>query len=770
MKKITNSFIRNIVRQSLNESYGLLNEYDIKTTTIIGNIPIGTTVSGMTLPECPDGGFCYSTLDQAKKDVNDLLAGGTNGLIEKYCPSKISYRQGKGIKMGNPTYNNTKIAALSSELWSELTDQGMDSGDIENGLRSLGNFPNFCKSEELFHKYFTSVQSSQNSNFFGKSPVTGVNDPLTGVGEVYDGFEGNTWYGINNDDASQRDGYYLIISELFQASIDESDRQYKAWVEELNKNYEIATQKATEELAASEKLKAAEAAKKAEDAANLAKIGGAGLEGFMINHPTLIKSSVKEPSGPNWNARVYLLDTGIKTIDNFYYGEIVKDGVPLAVKFRKDVLTEPLTLDPDTEWRLKYGTSQSDTWEYDDVIISDDKKSIALTTDTELENPFITTESYRHKGFRHNLLTEVELKYKKKPYLTGPDVVAIQKKLNIGTTGGYGPETQRTVAAFQTKKGITPVTMGDVDEATWTAIMAEPDPIQQTGTGYTQDLKVGMTGPDVVEIQTKLGISTKGGYTTETESKVKEFQEKYKTKLPNSTLGIVDKATFDLIRVLKPSDARKFYSGAKTNYEPKDWIIITPNRGAEGNIFIDQKYYKIKSVSPDRMTVVLDLEMSNTDLDTPEDYSVLKVGGMTAKIVFGNEADGLTKNAPIANNNRDNNSGTRNNNNNSGTRNNNNNSGTRSNNNNSSTNIEKQKQRDVRKKEYCDTLRQIKQYINNNKGGDLTINCQYTPKTRNQIMMALTGGTIVNPATQVTPVDQPQYNVVQPESPTNQSL
>ena len=64
----------------------------------------------------------------------------------------------------------------------------------------------------------------------------------------------------------------------------------------------------------------------------------------------------------------------------------------------------------------------------------------------------------------------------------------------------------------------------------------------------------------------------------------------------------------------------------------------------------------------------------------------------------------------------------------------------------------------------------MKQYINNNKGGDLTINCQYTPKTRNQIMMALTGGTIGTPVTPVTPVDQPQYNVVQPESPTNQFL
>ena len=37
-------------------------------------------------------------------------------------------------------------------------------------------------------------------------------------------------------------------------------------------------------------------------------------------------------------------------------------------------------------------------------------------------------------------------------------------------------------------------------------------------------------------------------------------------------------------------------------------------------------------------------------------------------------------------------------------------------------------------------------------------------------MMALTGGTIGTPVTPVTPVDQPQYNVVKPESSTNQLL
>ena len=87
--------------------------------------------------------------------------------------------------------------------------------------------------------------------------------------------------------------------------------------------------------------------------------------------------------------------------------------------------------------------------------------------------------------------------------------------------------------------------------------------------------------------------------------------------------------------------------------------------------------------------------------------------------------------------------------------------------NNSGTNIvdtEKQKRRKLRKQETCNTLREIKQYLNNTKGLSMTVNCIWDQEIRNQIMLALTGGTLV------APVDQPVNNVVQPESPTNKFL
>ena len=196
MKKITNSFIRNIVRQSLNENYGLLNEYDITTTTKIGTIPIGTTINNMTVPQCPDGGFCYSTLDQARKDYESLSAGGSGGLIQKYCPSKNLTNRKGAIAMGKPTYNTTKIQQLSGELWSELTDTGMDPADIINGFRSLENFPNFCRSEELFYSYWERLRKN-----------------MAGRGQgAYNGFEGNSNYGIINDDADDRDNYFKEFS------------------------------------------------------------------------------------------------------------------------------------------------------------------------------------------------------------------------------------------------------------------------------------------------------------------------------------------------------------------------------------------------------------------------------------------------------------------------------------------------------------------------------------------------------------------------------
>ena len=75
MKRITNSFIKNIVRQSLNESYGLLNEQvPVYSYTLTNKyrmdgyiVAKGTVVQNLTIPECPDGGFCYSVIEAAKK-------------------------------------------------------------------------------------------------------------------------------------------------------------------------------------------------------------------------------------------------------------------------------------------------------------------------------------------------------------------------------------------------------------------------------------------------------------------------------------------------------------------------------------------------------------------------------------------------------------------------------------------------------------------------------------------------------------------------------
>ena len=725
MKKITDSLLKRIVRRSLNESYGLLNEYNITTKTQIGDIPIGTTINNMTLPECPDGGFCYSTLDQARKDYEELSVGGSGGLIQKYCPSKNLTNRKGAIAMGKPTMSIAQINSASGELWSELTDTGMDPADIKNGFRSLENFPNFCKSEELFYSYWESLRKN-----------------MAGRGQgAYNGFEGNSNYGIINDDNDDRDSYFLIISELFQASIQVSDSQYEAWFTQLNANYKVTKD-------AADKLDKDNLDKKNREA----KIKGGGGEyvKWLQEHPALINKS-EIITTDRGDANLYSLNTNDPIINQYQYGVLLVvdpnnpslDGTYDDVRVKKGT-DIAVSINPATDKFWQFAISQNDVWRYDDVAWSDAFNpsfggKLALTTSPDLEddgklNKSIQTE--RTKGFRHNLLTEVDLKYNpKKPYLAGPDVVAIQKKLNIGTTGGYGPETQRTVAAFQTKKGITPVT-GDVDEATYKAIMAEPDPIVPSATAWTRDLNIGSTGPDVDAIQTKLKLKT-GKYGTDTQTAVMDYQKKY-TDLDDT--GIVDKETFEHIMANTKLGTPSTFSGKKPPYKKGDWIVVKPNSGNEASqLYENNGYFKILDV-PDAYTIIIDADWQGSGYAT--------IGGTTAKIIFGPEAIEGVKTIPTVSNNSSNKKekGTR-----SNTSNSSNNSGT------NTVNIEKQKQRDVRKKEYCDTLRQIKQYINNNKGGDLTINCQNTPKTRNQIMMALTGGTIGTP---VTPVEQPANNVV----------
>jgi len=738
MKIITDSFIKNIVRQSLNENYGLLNEYKITTKTKIGDIPIGTTISGMTEPLCPPGGFCFDTLAQAKIDYRSLNVGGKGGLMQKYCPS-VS-RKNKGIKMGEPTLNIAKITSMSNELWDQLTDNLMNAGDIKSGLKNLGNFPNFCLSEKLFYGYWTQQ---------------------SGQGGVYNGFEGGAdirgyHYGINNDDDSDRDAYYEIISDLFSASIEESDTQYEAWKKELITNYGLM------KVAVDKKNKADQRNKEIE---NKIKGGGGQNAAWLSEHPALNKDP-KLTTTDRGQLYAYSLDTNDPIINSYQYGVLLNQDPnnPSVDGTYDDVAVKSglaITIDPATYKFWQFAISQNDAWRYDGVawagswegngLSIPNKSKIALTTSPDLEddekiNKSIQTE--RTKGFRHNLLTEVELKYKEKPYLESPDVVAIQKKLNIGTVGGYGPETKRKVAAFQKENGITPVT-GDVDEVTWTAIMAKPDP--PSATVYTRVLDIGSTGPDVEAIQTKLK-SKKGKYSTDTQTAVMNYQKKY-TDLPDS--GVVDKDTFNHIMANTKLgvDVPISYSGKKHNYKKGDWISIKPNSGNDATqLYENNGYFKILD-TPDDYTIVIDADW------TKGVKSYTLAGGTTAKVIFGPEAIGGVKTIPTVNDNST-----------KGSRNKVDNSGTRSKGSTSTGNVETKTRKVARNTEFCNNLIEIKKYLNTNKGSNLRLNCQKTRNTINQIMLALTGGAQIKPVTPVTPVDQPQYNVVQPESPTNQSL
>ena len=727
MKIITDSFIKNIVRQSLNENYGLLNEYNITTKTQIGDIPIGTFVSGMTLPLCPDGGFCFDTLAQAKKDYRGLTVEGKSGLMQKYCPS--GSRKNKGIKMGRPTFNNAQIASISSEMWNRFTRDMMYPDDIKRGLRSLENFPNFCKSEYLFYSFWVKNKSDR------------------GLGDVYNGFEGNDEYGINHGDASDRNAYYEIISNLFQASISESENQYKAWVDELNKKYALI------KVAVDKKNKEAETDKKR-------KGGGGQQEGWLKEHPALSKNAnfIDTDRGKLY---AYSLNTNDPIVNSYQYGVLLNidasnpsiDGTYDAVAVKNGLA---ITIDPATYKFWQFAISQNDAWRYNGVAWSTAwekssfKGKLALTTSPDLEdddkiNYSIQTE--RTKGFRHNLLTEVEYKLGDTNELK-PGILKIQQKLGITPKKPvvYDKETVDKVKELQAKQNPPIPVNGIVDDVTLTAIMALP-----SATEYTRLLTIGSTGPDVEAIQTKLKAK-KGKYGTDTQTAVMNYQKKY-TDLPDS--GDVDEETFNHIMANTKlgTDIPISYSGKKHNYKKGDWISVKPNSGSDATqLYENNGYFRILDV-PDDYTIIIDVDWTKG----VKSYSL--AGGTTAKVIFGPDAIGGVKTIPTVIDNST-----------KGSRNKVYNSGTRSKGSTSTGNVETKTRKVARNTEFCNNLIQIKQYLNTNKGSDLTVNCQKTQKTLNQIMLALTGGAQIKPVATVTPVDQPQYNVVQPESPTNQFL
>ena len=755
MKKITDSLLKRIVRQSLNESFGLLNEATFATGKITS---AGVEYENLDITEnpCPRGGFCLTPATNSGYKMASEFVKETSipkGYTEQitWMESVMALCDNEEYSKGEPMDEST-IGNIVSEIQDEMDDTSIDEPLIKKKIILLGDFPSFCIAKEKSNSYGYDI--------FGSNA------------------EGRMNYGVGDND-DYKNYIVLPVFQLLQNSISKTKKFEPKFLESV-----------------------AAAAKTQKPKIDITT-GGGGTPNYdlpidalpcVLEHPALINK--KEPLK---NGFGFKLNTGVPIIDSFIFGVTKDPNVVDSGLFGKKLNTKnDLELDFDCNDKYIQVAYSQTTWDYDNVMDSSlwvtavNTGRVALTTHPDLEddgeiNKSIQTE--RTKGFRHNLLTEVELKLNDK----GEEVRKIQKKLQLPPDRGtptFGPDTLKAVINHQKTEGakLTPPlnTTGLVDQATYDSIMAIPDPIVPSATKWIRLLDIGSTGPDVEAIQTKLNIK-KGKYGTETQTEVTNYQKKYSSL---DDTGIVDEKTFNHIMANTKlgTDTSITYSGKKHNYKIGDWIKVNPLDGSitEGfgdgtssvgtsinsglkKLSLTGKNFGLSSGSNNKtsLTKTVSLAAGLTDnggvfkiTDVPDVYTVILdvsftanntvIGGSTQKVLFGEQASEGSK--TIVKRDRNNNN---NNNNNSGTRSNTNNSGRRSNNNNSSINTvdaEKQKQRDVRNKEFCDTLRQVKQYINNNKGGDLTVNCQRTQKTKNQIMMALTGGTIGTPVAPVAPV------------------
>jgi len=622
MKKITDSLLSRIVRQSLNESYGILNE-EIKN--------------------CPDGGFCVG--DKNIEYVKSIKNGG-GSYVEKL---KNIGNLCNVAKMGKSTFNDSLISTTADKLFELLgSNKGyvsVDEDKIKRQITQMNNFPNFCEIKKIFKEH-TGVELTT--------------DYPGGLRSV------NSYpFGRESDDQNEDTLTYVLspLVDIINKSLN------------ITKNQKIINSK-EEKINASNKLKKQEellvTAKKCGyntvdeykksgfkcdgpaytpggggNSANQVSFAGYGC---ISEHPALIKTPIKIDKGVG-----YKLDVNNQTIKNLIFGvqkRGVEDPTDQGVIIRPD---SGIVLDFNCPNKFLQYSLSTTAWDYDAVI--DNKGKIGLTTDPALENEF-TNESYKHKGFRYNLLTEAP----------------------TGTTTG------NTVFELSVAKKSK--------------------------------------GADVKLIQQKLGIKVDGGFGTDTEIAVKEFQEKYKDKLPNSTPGVVDQATFDLIKILKDTNAKKVYSGQKHNYVAGDWIKVTPET-QDSQLTGNDGYFKIISVTDYTVVIEATLLASGT------------TGGSTQRVLFGEDAkEGTQEVIKKDRNNNDNDNKSRRN-----------NSGTKSSTKSYNGNIdpEKQKQRKIRNQETCNTLREIKQYLNNTKGLSMTVNCKWNQEIRNQVMLSLTGGTPVTP-------------------------
>ena len=726
MKRITDSLLKRIVRQSLNESYGLLNE-ETYTLPYFKNSETGEEYRNIEISvnPCPDEGFCF-TGDNSLYNASELSKSlsPVSGAIETGNRLGVAAR---GIELVNKLSKNCTILKYGKsnnditlkaveDIGREYSNTDTDEDRVRNIILSL-SYPQWCEAIEVGRQkgygdnFWTlqTVGSDDYSPYVANPSLDVLRNTVKNTEKKISEFWNSVGKSINDKKSSEKTSNETLLANAIKCGYPD--------VEAYRKGTDGVPWKC---LGAK------------------FTIGGGGevgsnqvsFKGYecIITHPALINTSIQIPMGLG-----YKLNTGNKTIDSFIFG-VSKTGpgnppTDTGVTI-KDGTGIPLDFSCETNKYIQFSLS-TNAWSYDAIVPymnpeyfnwsvpNNQQGKIVLTTDPDFEDDGKSNNSLQKeniKGFRHNLLTEIEYKNKD----TGPEVGIIQKKLGLPADKGtptYGPKTIEAVKKFQSNNDLT--VTGIVDDATYAKIMEIPDPIVPSATEFTRELKDKDTGPDVVAIQTKLGISTKRGYGPETQRAVLAFQKKY-TDLDDT--GIVDEKTFKKIMTEPAPGTSKKYSGRKHSYTKNDmnkWIKVTPNTD-ESQLSVNNGYFKIMDV-PDEYSVIIEAE-----------WVANGGGGSTQKVLFGEDAKQGTDQVISGTGGTGGEGGT------GGTG----GKGKRSGvvgGGGGTVDPERQRQRDLRKKEMCDALRQVKQYLNNTKDAGLTVNCQRDQNTLNQIMMALTG-------------------------------
>ena len=649
MKKITDSLLKKIVRQSLNEDYNMLNE-SYSTGPITYNKKQYPNIK-IDFNPCVDGGFCLGGKGSsiwAAKNIDKKLSGGKlvkgNAVIElaKNC----------NIKMGKPKSNFTQIV---DNLLEQFDKTNTDENKVRKIISNL-DFPTWCATvkrgselgyDNIYRIKVADVGIIDYVDVIEKPSLSTLKKSIAITEEK----SGEYWKSVADslkNSKTKQDELLVTAKKCGYATVDE----YK------KANWSCPGQKIT-------------AGGGGANTVNIAQFAPC-----VVEHPALETENGKPKEYSLPNGAGYKLNTGVPVIDDYVFGVVLVDDNRQEPKKMSTLKQIPLAFDCETDRFIKWSFSNN-AWTYNGVYDSGGK--VALTTDPSRNNDFLS-ESKRTKGFRYNLLTEAS---------------------KVTTT--------TTTVGTQVNPAFEELSLSKKSK-----------------------------GQQVVDIQTKLGISTKGGFGPQTEKAVKDFQAKYSDKAPTvlgvsdplRTDGIVDENTYKLIMKLKNPGTPKEFGGMVQNYSDKNWVKVNPVPGNEDTkLGLNDGIFRITQIL-NEYTIVIDCEWDDT----------IKGGGTTQKLLFGDSSSEgsktiIKKGDKAAQGDQSIEGGG-------------NVSKGNTNTEVSAEDAEKIRKRKLRNQESCKVMREIKQYLNNTKGLDLPLNCKFTPETKNQIMMALTGGSPVTPTEQ----------------------